>query len=66
MKEVFSMQSVLRCYNHDQLAAAVRELLRFSRCELLLLEAGSEGRGEFRNPKEGEFLPLEATVKQLQ
>jgi hypothetical protein len=35
------MQSMLRYYKQDQLAVAVRELLGFSRCELLLLEAGS-------------------------
>jgi hypothetical protein len=35
----------------------------FSHCELLLLEAGSSGRGEFRNPEEDEY-PLEAATKQ--
>jgi hypothetical protein len=35
------MRFVLRCYNQDQLAVAVRELLGFSCYELLLLEAGS-------------------------
>jgi hypothetical protein len=37
---VFSAQSVLRCYKQDKLAGAVRELLGFSHCEFLLLEAG--------------------------
>jgi hypothetical protein len=41
IEETFSVQSVPRCYNQDELAVAVRELLGFSRCELLLLEAGS-------------------------
>jgi hypothetical protein len=38
---MFSTRSLPRCYNQDQLAVAVRELLGFSRCELLLLEVGS-------------------------
>jgi hypothetical protein len=39
---------------HDQLAfaVAVRQLLWHSHCELLLLEAGSWGWGQFRNPEE--------------
>jgi hypothetical protein len=41
IEETFSTRSVPRCYKQDQLVVAVRELLRFSRCELLLLEAGS-------------------------
>jgi hypothetical protein len=41
MEETFSTRSVPICYKQDQLAVAVRELLGFSRCELLLLEAGS-------------------------
>jgi hypothetical protein len=40
MEDTFSMRSVPR-YNEDQLEVAVRELQGFSRCELLLLEAGS-------------------------
>jgi hypothetical protein len=57
----------VRYYNQDQLAAAsVRELLGFVRCELLLLEAGSRGRGQFGNPEEGEHPLLEATIKQRQ
>jgi hypothetical protein len=40
MEKAFSTLSVLRCYNQDQLAVGVRELLGFSSCELLLLEAG--------------------------
>jgi hypothetical protein len=41
----------------------VRRLLRLSR-ELLLLEAGSWGRGQFGNPEEGERPPLEVATKQ--
>jgi hypothetical protein len=52
--------------NQDQLAVSVRELLGFSRCELLLLDAGSGGRGQFGNPEEGERPPLEADSKQRQ
>jgi hypothetical protein len=37
------------------------ELLGFSR-ELLLLEAGNLGRGQFGNPEEGERPPLEAAT----
>jgi hypothetical protein len=33
----------------------VRGMLRFSRCELLLLEAGSWERWQFGNPEEGEL-----------
>jgi hypothetical protein len=44
----------------------VRELLLFSCCELLLLEAGSWGRGQFGNPEEGERPPLETPTKQRQ
>jgi hypothetical protein len=58
------MRSVPRCYKQDNLAAAVRELLRFGYCELLLLEAGSWGRGPFGNPQEVERSPLEAATKQ--
>jgi hypothetical protein len=36
-----SMWAALRCYKQGQLAVTVRELLGFSHCELLLLEAGS-------------------------
>jgi hypothetical protein len=42
----------------------VKGLLRFSVCELLLLEAGSWG-WYFRNPEEGERLPLEAVTGKL-
>jgi hypothetical protein len=37
IEEKFSMQSMLTCYEVMQ---SVRELLGFSHCELLLLEAG--------------------------
>jgi hypothetical protein len=66
MEEMFSTRSMPRCYNQDQLATAVRELLRFSRCELLLLEADSWGREQFENPEEGERQSLEASTKQRQ
>jgi hypothetical protein len=58
MKEIFSKRSVSRCYNQDHLAVAVRELLGFSRCELLLLQAGTWGRGYLGNPEEGDWKPL--------
>jgi hypothetical protein len=38
--------------------------LRYSSCELLLLEA--EARGQFRNPEEGKRPPLETATKQRQ
>jgi hypothetical protein len=45
MEETFSVRSLPRCYKQGQLAVAVsetvRELMQFSRWELLLLEAGS-------------------------
>jgi hypothetical protein len=41
MEETFSLWSMLRCYNQDKLAVAVRELLGFSHGEMLLLEVGS-------------------------
>jgi hypothetical protein len=40
--------------------SAVRELLRFGHCELLLLEAGTRGWGLGRNPEEGERPSWEA------
>jgi hypothetical protein len=39
-------------------------MLRFSHCELLLLEAGSYGQGQFGNTEEGEHPLLEAATKQ--
>jgi hypothetical protein len=39
-------------------------LLRFSHCELLLLEDGSKGRGQLGNWEEGERPPLEAATEQ--
>jgi hypothetical protein len=39
-------------------------VLKFSRCVLLLLEAGSRGRGDFGSREEGERSPLEAATKQ--
>jgi hypothetical protein len=44
----------------------LRSLLRFSRCELLLLEAGSWCRGPFGILEEGERPPLVAVTKQRQ
>jgi hypothetical protein len=41
----------------------LRGLLRFSPYELLLLEAGSWGTGQFGNPEEGESPLLEAATK---
>jgi hypothetical protein len=67
------MRSVPRCYKQNKLGAGVseevvsewvRELLRFSPCELLLLEAGSWGRGQFGNPKVAERPSLYAATKQ--
>jgi hypothetical protein len=46
--KVFSLRSVPRSYRKDKLEVAIRELLRFSRCELLLLQAGSWGMGTVR------------------
>jgi hypothetical protein len=56
-----------KCYNEGQLAAAVSwRTAWFSSGELLLLEVGSRGRGQFGNPEEGERPPLEAAIKQRQ
>lgn len=52
MEEMFSLRSMLKCYKQDHLTVAVRELLGPSHCELLVLKAGSLGRGQFRNPEE--------------
>jgi hypothetical protein len=61
---VFSTRSVPRWYKQDNLEVAVRELLRFSRCKVFLLEAGSWARGQFGNPEEGGRPPLKAATKQ--
>jgi hypothetical protein len=63
MDETLSTRSVPICYKQLQL---VREYLGFCHCELLLLEAGSWGRGQFGNPEEGEYHPLKADTKQRQ
>jgi hypothetical protein len=63
MEAVISTQSVPRCYKQDQ---SFRELMGFIRGKLLVLEAGSRGRGQFGNPEEGEYSPLEAATKQRQ
>jgi hypothetical protein len=58
---VFSLRSVPRCSKQGQLVSQelvvgwwvselVRQLLRVSRCELLLLEAGNWGTGTVREP----------------
>jgi hypothetical protein len=68
----FSTRSMPRCYKQGQLfvivswlvGQSVKELLRFSRCEMLLLESGSCGRGPFGNPEEGERPPSKAATKQ--
>jgi hypothetical protein len=41
MGEKFPTRPVPRWYNQDQLALAVRELLGFGHCKLVLLEVGS-------------------------
>jgi hypothetical protein len=41
LEEKFSTRSMLKYYEQEQLAVAVRGLLEFNCCELLLLEAGS-------------------------
>jgi hypothetical protein len=66
MEQTSSTQSVPRCFKQDQLAVVVRGQSGFSRCELLLLEAGSWGRGQFGNPEEGERSPFEVATKQRQ
>jgi hypothetical protein len=66
MEAEFSTRSMPRCYKQDRLAVAARELLGLSRCELLLVEAGSWGQGQFANPEEGERSVLEAATKQRQ
>jgi hypothetical protein len=43
----------------------VRAPLQFSPCELLLLEAGSLGRGTVWEAEEGECLLLEAVTRKL-
>jgi hypothetical protein len=48
---MFSVCSVPRCYNQDQLGVAISELVEFSRCDLVLFEAW-------------ECLLLEAATKQ--
>jgi hypothetical protein len=65
----FCTWSMRRCYKQDKWVSEwvsewVREPLGFSSHELLLWEAGSCGRGKFRNPEEGEHLPLEVATKQ--
>jgi hypothetical protein len=58
MGEKFSTHYMLRFYNQNQLAVAVRELQGFI-CELLLTEAGSWGQGQFRNSEERECWKLQ-------
>jgi hypothetical protein len=61
MEETFATLSVPRSCKQVQLA--VRELLWSSCCELLLLEAGSSGRGHFGNPEEEERSPLKPLTR---
>jgi hypothetical protein len=66
----FSLRSFPRCYKQDNLGVGwwvselVRETLRFSHREMLLLEAGSWGQGQFGKPEEWEHPPLKADTKQ--
>jgi hypothetical protein len=39
--------------SEESVSASIRGLLQFSPCELLLLEAGSRGQGQFGDPEEG-------------
>jgi hypothetical protein len=55
---VFSMLFTPRYYKQDKLRVAVMGLLVFSHSELLQLEAGNQGRGQFGNPVEGVRPPL--------
>jgi hypothetical protein len=66
---VISVRSVPRCYKQDKLGVSqsfseestsevVQWVHKQSRCELLLLETGSFGQGQFGNPEEGERLLL--------
>jgi hypothetical protein len=76
---MFSMRSEPRCYKQKKLEVSgvesvlsvgwwvrLREKLGLSRCELLLLESGRAGRGQFWNPEEVERPPFEAATKQRQ
>jgi hypothetical protein len=47
------------------LVGGVSEVLRYSRCQLLLLEAGTWGRWHFANPEEEERPLLEAVTRRL-
>jgi hypothetical protein len=47
-----------------ELMSLVRWLLELNYCELLLLQAGSWGWGQFGNPEERERLSLEAATRQ--
>jgi hypothetical protein len=63
------MRSMPRCYSQDKwvivlVSRWVTELLQFSYCELLLLEAVNWGWGPFGNPEEEEYPLLEAVTKQ--
>jgi hypothetical protein len=68
---VFSTRSVQRCYKQDYIVARVSErlvgeweLVKTAAGIQLLLEAGSSGKGQFRNPQEGEHPPSETDTKQ--
>jgi hypothetical protein len=63
-KMVLSVRSVPRSYKQNKLRA-FRGLLRFGRCELLLLDAGCWGWEQFENSEQGQCPSLEAATKQL-
>jgi hypothetical protein len=56
----------VKSVSKDVVGESVRGLLLFSRCEVLLWEAGSWGGGQFRNLETAERLQLEAATKQRQ
>jgi hypothetical protein len=60
----FNSQIWVELVGEDWVNQVARGLLGLNRCELLLREAGSWGRGYFGKPKEGERLPLEAATEQ--
>jgi hypothetical protein len=72
-----SMRFVSRCYRRSEVSQLswvewvgwwvskwVRGLLRFTRCEMLLVDIGSWGTGQFGNPEEGERPSLDAATEQ--
>jgi hypothetical protein len=63
---LYAVRAVSCCSQLELVSELVRGLLRFSRCELLLLQVSSWGRWELGNPEKGERPPLEAATKQRQ